>query len=353
MPRGSRREFLLCAGGLGALRGAPAPERKWTPKVAENISGLDEATLRWLAQIGVEWVDLQGAEAVDRDKKGYWTPDDVRAVVQRCAEFGLKVAAITVPFAWEMNAMLGQPGRDRDIENICRSIRAAGAAGVPVFQYRWSPDFYWGAEMGYQRVPGRGGASYTAFDFDLVKDKPPFEELGPISREQLWTRLLYFLKPTVEAAEKAGVKLSLHPKDPPQPVVRGVERLFTNVRQIEEFLDTVPSPASGFTFCQGTVTEMGADVIDAIRRIGGRGRIHHVHFRAVRGRVPRYVETFIDEGDVDMLAAMRAYKAVGYEGALVSDHTPQLTGDLPGGKLGRTFSHGYIRALIQAVNAED
>ncbi|MEK7408717.1 MAG: mannonate dehydratase [Acidobacteriota bacterium] len=348
----SRRAFLQSAGGLPALRGAAAPKRKWQPKVAENIGGLDEATLRWLAEIGVEWVDLQGAEAVDRDKKGWWSQDDVEAAVRRCAEFGLKLAVITAPFAWEMNAMLGKLERDRDIENICRSIRAVGEAGVPVFQYRWSPDFYWGPEMGYKRVKGRGGAMYSAFDFELVKDKPPFEQLGPISREELWTRLMYFLKPVLEAAEKANVKLALHPKDPPQPVVRGIARLFTNIEQMEGFLDAVPSPASGFSFCQGTVTEMGVNVIEAIRRIGGRGRIHHVHFRAVRGRVPRYVETFIDEGDVDMLEAMRAYKAAGYEGALVSDHTPQLTGDLPGGKMGRSFSHGYIRALIHAVNAE-
>ncbi|MCP5114402.1 MAG: TIM barrel protein, partial [bacterium] len=182
-----------------------------------------------------------------------------------------------------------------------RSIRAVGEAGVPVFQYRWSPDFYWGKEMGYYSVEGRGGAVYKAFDNELVKNQPPFENLGVIPYDVLWDRLIYFLKPLAEAAEKANVKLSLHPKDPPQPVVRGIARLLTNTDQIERFLDAVPSPASGFTFCQGTVTEMGVDVIDAIRRIGGRGRIHHVHFRAVRGRVPKYVETFIDEGDVDML----------------------------------------------------
>jgi mannonate dehydratase len=320
--------------------------------VAENIGDPEEGTLRWLAQLGLKWIDLQGSEAVDQDKKGWWSGADVRAVQQRCREFGLEIACITVPIAWQMRPMLGKPERDLDIENICKSIRAAGEARIPVFQYRWSPDFYWGKEMGYKPVPGRGGARYSAFDYDLVKDQPPFADLGPISYDELWSRLMYFLKPAVEAAEKANVKLSLHPKDPPQPVVRGIARLLTNTEQIEKFVDAVPSPASGFTFCQGTVTEMGVDVIDAIRRIGRRGKIHHVHFRGVRGKVPRYVETFIDEGDVDMLEAMRAYKSVGYTGALVSDHTPQLTGDVTGGKLGRSFSHGYIRALIQAVNAE-
>ena len=111
--------------------------------------------------------------------------------------------------------------------------------------------------------------------------------------------------------KRPASRCRLHPKDPPVKAMRGVSRLLTSTEEIEAFLDAVPSPANGFTFCQGTVTEMGVDVIDAIRRIGGRGRIHHVHFRAVRGSVPRYEETFIDEGDVDMLDAMRAYKDVG------------------------------------------
>ncbi|MCP5115815.1 MAG: TIM barrel protein [bacterium] len=352
----TRRSFLETTAAMlatGATAGTFAKNRPgaWQPRVAENIGNLDEVTLRWMAQLGLKWVDLQGTAAVDRDKKGWWSPGDIAAVRQRCREFGLELACITVPFAWQMNSMLGKPERDTDIENIRRSILAVGEAGVPVFQYRWSPDFYWGEEMGYRSVEGRGGAIYKAFDNDIVKNQPPFEGLGVIPYDELWDRLMYFLKPLAEAAEMANVKLSRHPKDPPQPVVRGIARLFTNIDQMERFLDAEPSPASGFTFCQGTVTEMGVDVIDAIRRIGGRGRIHHVHFRAVRGRVPKYVETFIDEGDVDMLEAMRTYKEVGYLGAIVSDHTPKVTGDVAGGKIGRSFSHGYIRALIQAVNA--
>ena len=348
-----RRDWMkFAAAALGTIRARAAQKPRWEPKVAENISGTDDVTLRWLAQLGLKWVDLQGSESVNREKKGFWTLEDLQLVQRKCREFGLEIAAITVPIAWEMSAMLGAAGRDRDIENINRSIRAVGEAGIPVFQYRWSPDWVWGSEMGYKTAPGRGGAQYLSFDFDLVKDKPPFKEVGSISYEELWGRLMYFLKAVIPAAEKANVKLALHPKDPPQKVVRGVARLFTNVEQVEKLFEAAPSPVNGFSFCQGTFTEMGVNVIDAIRRIGGRGRIHHVHFRGVRGRVPNYTETFIDEGDVDMLAAMRAYKAVGYQGALVSDHTPHLTDDVPGGRIGRTFSHGYIRALIQAVNGE-
>jgi mannonate dehydratase len=334
------------------MPGSAASKGAWEPKVAENITGFNDATLRWMAQLGVQWVDLQGAEEVDRDKKGWWSLEDIRSVQQRCAQFGLRLACVTVPLAWQMNSMLARAGRDQDIERIERSIAAVGQAGVPVFQWRWSPDFKWGPEAGYKSVPGRGGALYRAFDYDLVKDLPPFEELGAISYAQMWERLLYFAKPLVQAAEKAGVKLALHPKDPPVRVLRGIARLFTTTAEIERFFQTVPSPANGFTFCQGTVAEMGADVLDAIRRLGRQGRIHHVHLRAVRGRVPHYVETFIDEGELDMLAALRAYREVGYTGAIVSDHTPGITGDTRDGKIGRSFSHGYLRALIQAVNAQ-
>jgi mannonate dehydratase len=356
MPGTSRRDFVRAAVAVSAApamaRASGSTRGAWEPRVAENVGGLDEATLTWLAQLGHRWVVLQGTDSVDRGNKGYWSLEDLREAQARCRQFGLELASLMIPLGWLMAPMLGAPDRDGSIGNIVRSLQAGGEAGVPVFERRWSPDFKWGAEVGYFDQPGRGGAIYKAFDWNRVKDAPPFPEIGVIPREALWERLLYFARPVAEAAEAAGVKLSLHPKDPPVKVMRGVERLFTDTAAMERFLDAVPSPANGFTFCQGTVTEMGVDVIDAIHRIGGRGRIHHVHFRAVRGKVPRYTEVFIDEGDVDMLEAMRAYKAVGYSGAIVSDHTPRLPDDLPGGRIGRSFSHGYIRGLIQAVNAD-
>ncbi len=357
-PRLARRSVLLGAPVAGLLGQAcqqapsnPEPGNVWSPRLSENIGTLDDATLRWMAQLGLEWVVLQGTDSVDRDGKGYWSEPDVAAVQQRCASHGLKLHSLMLPLSWLMNSMLAKPERDQDIEHIRMSLAAAGALGVTVIEWRWSPDFRWGEEVGYYDKPGRGGATYKAFDFNRVSDAPPFEEVGNISKEELWERMIYFTDGVMDAAEAAGVKMSLHPKDPPVKAMRGVSRILTTTEDIEAFLDAVPSPANGFTFCQGTVTEMGVDVIDAIRRIGGRGRIHHIHFRAVRGSVPEYEETFIDEGDVDMLEAMRAYKEVGYNLAIVSDHSPGIPGDLPGRKIGRSYSHGYIRGLVQAVNA--
>ena len=333
---------------------SPAPQAadpKWSPRVGENIGDLDDDTLTWMAQLGLEYVVLQGTDWVDRDGKGYWSAADIKDLHARCGAFGLQLHSLMIPIAWLTAAMLGDPARDGMIENIGRSMKEAGASGVEMIEWRWSPDFKWGADVGYYEAQGRGGAVYKAFNYGTVADAEPFSDLGRIARQDLWDRLVYFTEGVMPAAEEAGVKMSLHPKDPPVKSMRGVDRLLTNTDEIEAFLDAVDSPANGFTFCQGTVTEMGVDVIDAIRRIGGRNKIHHVHFRGVRGHVPQYIETFIDEGDVDMLEAMRAYKEVNYTGSLVSDHTPRVTGDIAGGRVGRSFSHGYIRGLIQAVNA--
>jgi len=327
-------------------------KKYWSPIISENVGNVDKSTLSWLAQLGAKWVVLQGTDWVDTEGKGYWTPADIEPIQKRCREFGMELYSMMIPLSWIMSPMLEKPDRDKQIENICRSIRAAGEQGIQMMEWRWSPDFKWGDDVGYYEVEGRGGATYKAFDYSIAKNKPSFPELGIISREQMWDRLIYFCGPVMKAAEEAGVKMSLHPKDPPVKEMRGIARVLTNTDEIIAFLDAVDSPANGFTFCQGTVTEMGVDVIDAIRRIGGRGKINHVHFRAVRGQVPNYVETFIDEGDVDMLEAIKAFKEVNYTGSLVSDHTPKITGDIEFGKLGRSFSHGYIRALVHAANAE-
>lgn len=359
----TRRQFFsgsaaLAAGtalsGCGATPEPEAPAEKawWSPKVSENLGDLNDETLTWMAQLGLEWVCLQGTDWVDREGKGYWSPQDIEILQQRCSAHGLKLYSLMIPLNWLMSSMLDGPEREKDLENIQRSVRTAGSAGVQMIEWRWSPDFKWGDDVGYYSVEGRGGAIYKAFDYSRVDGKPPFPELGEISRDTLFERLVRFAEPVCAVAEEVGVKMSLHPKDPPVKSMRGIDRILTDTDAIEEFLDAVDSPANGFTFCQGTVTEMGVDVIDAIRRIGGRGKIHHVHFRAVRGKVPQYVETFIDDGDVDMLEAMRAYKQVNYTGSLVSDHTPKVIGEISGARIGRTYSHGWIRGMIEAVNKE-
>jgi mannonate dehydratase len=222
---------------------------------------------------------------------------------------------------------------------------------VGLLEWRFWPDFYWDERVGYYTVKGRGGARQRAFDHDRVKDLPPFPEIGPVDANEMWARFLHFARPVVDAAEKASLRLTMHPNDPPVSVMRGVARIFHHTDGLRRFLKEVPSKASGITFCQGTIAEMGVDVLEEIRHFGRLGKIFLVHFRAVRGKVPRYTEVFLDEGDLDMFQVMKTYREVGYLGPMVSDHTPGVEGDTAWGHRGRTFSHGYMRALVQAANA--
>ena len=321
------------------------------PKLSENLADVRPATLRWLKQLGSRHVVFQGTDSVDPDNKGFWTQEDVQRVKNNCDEAGLALESMMIPIDFYRQARLGQAGRDQEIDHVCRTIQAAGAVGIPMLEWRFWPDFYWDERVGYYTVEGRGGAKLRAFDYSRVQNAAPFAEIGVVDEKEMWARFLYFARPIVAAAEKANVRLTMHPNDPPVPVMRGVARIFHHPDGLRRFLKEVPSKASGITFCQGTITEMGVNVLEEIRSFCRQGKIFLVHFRFVKGKVPRYTEVFIDEGDLDPLLAMKAYRDVGYQGPIVSDHTPRVEGDTPWGHRGRAYSLGYIRALVRAVNA--
>jgi mannonate dehydratase len=259
---------------------------------------------------------------------------------------GLRVGIMTL-LNITPRIVLAQPGRDEDIEKVIRSIRAAGAVGIPVLDY----DFYsHRAEEGYGQVPGRGGALYTDYREERLRALPDLPELGYPTAEQTWARLRYFLQAVLPVAEEAGVRLCLHPNDPPPPVSRGAAQVIHGFEGMRQAVDIVPSVANGITFCLGSFAEWGVDVVEAIRYFGERDKIHNVHYRNPRGTYPNYVETFIDEGDTNMLLAMKAFRDVNYRFTLCSDHVPRMTDDTDNGLIGRAFNHGYIRAMIQAVN---
>src|SRR5262245_39048761 len=349
----TRRKFLLgsAAAMVGGSAKPEAAREKWIPKLSENLADVNADTLRWLAQLGCKHVIFQGTDGVDADRKGYWSPGDVRAAKKSCGQAGLVLESMMIPIDFYKTARLGRPGRHREIDNVCRTIRAAGEEGVPMLEWRFWPDLFWDERVGYYSIEGRGGAKLRAFDYARVKDRPPFPEIDEVSAQAMWERFLYFARPIVAAAEKANVRLTMHPNDPPVPIMRGVARIFHHPDGLRRFLREVPSAHSGITFCMGTVAEMGVDVLEEIRHFGKQGKIFLVHCRAVRGKVPKYTEVFIDEGDLDMVEAFKTFREVGYQGPIVSDHTPGVEGDSAWGHRGRTFSAGYMRALVQAVNA--
>lgn len=239
----------------------------------------------------------------------------------------------------------GLPGRDRQMDAWCKVLRGIGAAGVPAT----ATTFYAISHFRTTPTVGRGGARYSTFDHEEFMKAPPQYPGKEIDEDRLWENIAYFLQRVVPVAEEAGVRIALHPDDPPIPeALGGAGRIVVSVENYQHIFDLVPSDAMGMLFCQGCVAEMGADVLETIRYMGARNKIVFVHLRNIRGTPYKFREVFIDEGEVDMLRAMQTYREVGFKGAFMMDHTPVIPHP-SGDWAGRAYANGYIRALIQAV----
>jgi mannonate dehydratase len=333
-------------------------------KIGKQLADVSEQSLRFYRQIGVEQVGIparyvteprRSRPLVPPPQEGpvgpqppAWDLDELRRICDRVRQFDLEPVAIGLPISG--NVLLGRPGRDEDLARIRACIRTAGRAGLQVLTYSFTA---LRASAGYYLVEagGRGGAAYRAFDYQRVAHLPPLESVGRHSREQMWERLVSFLRGVIPAAEEAGVRLALHPNDPPVPEFRGVAQPVRSLADLQGVLEAVESPANTIFLDTGVLTEMGERAPEAIRAFGSRGRIGMVHFRNVRVETPyyRYVETFHDEGDCDMAGCMRAFVESGYTGMVEPDHTPGIIGDTLDTHVGWAFAIGQLIALRNAV----
>lgn len=250
-------------------------------------------------------------------------------------------------------AKLGIDGKDEQIENFITLMKNMKKIGLDTICYNWMPVISW-ARTDFEKV-GRGGALVTAFSYDKIKDLP-VTEYGEFSEDTMWKNLEYFLKAVVPEAEKSGIKLALHPDDPPVPKIRGIARIMRTADAFKKLIDLYPSPSNGLTLCQGTFATMGEDIPTVIKYFGKRNKIFFVHFRDVRGDKWNFEETFHDEGKTDMYEAMKTYFEVGFSGPMREDHVPTVAGDSnehPGySELGTLFAMGYIKGLIEAAKKE-
>lgn len=328
-------------------------------KIALSL-GRSQREMQFARQLGLTYV----VSALAANPKGYLELDELVAARKRFADHGLSFDVIeNLPTPHYDKAMFGLPGRDEQIENVCKTIRNMGKAGIAVLQYQWM--LLGGLRTEYSPV-GRGGARVSRFDWKVAK-RSPIAALdwrpGPdglihtpdreLSAEQVWDNLTYFLKGIIPAAEEAGVKVAAHPDDAPIPSFMGVARILTSLDGLQRLIDAVPSPNNGLGFCQGTIASMaGVDMLDAIHRFGRQGKIFFAHFRNPRGQVPVFEEVFPDEGDTDMLAAVRAYRDVGFDGVIRVDHAPAVVGDTHSE---RTFAYqvGYFKGLVDAIEILD
>ena len=319
-------------------------------QLAEMLPPVPSALWTLASQMGLEWA--VGGLPFDDPQNGADAPWDYLPLLrmqQRYQSAGFKLAVIEARPPYN-KVKRGLPGRDEEIAAICTLIENMGKLGIPVWCYEWMTDFNWLRTN--TSTPSRGGSIVTSFDASLLRDAPP-TELGPIAEDELWTNLEYFLKRVLPVAEKANVKLAMHPDDPPLSPIRGVGRIMRSPENYQRLLDLVPSPMNGITLCQGNFTLMTNDLPSVIRKFGAQQKIFFVHFRDVRGTPEKFVETFHDDGQTDMLACMRAYREVGFDGVCRPDHVPTMEGDSNDrpsySHIGRLFAIGYIKGLRQAV----
>jgi len=311
---------------------APTPSPLW--KLARQ-AGID------LAVGGLPFDDLRPGE-------GLCDLDPLTRMQARYAEGGFKLAVIEARPPLN-KAKRGLPGRDAEIDMVCTLLENMGKLGIPVWCYEWMTDFNWLRTN--MATPSRGGSVVTSFDLNDVPadltDGPPIDEAA------LWANLEYFLQRVLPVAEKAGVRLSMHPDDPPLSPIRGVGRIMRSIANFQRLLDMADSPMNTITLCQGNFTLMTPDLPGAIRSFGQK--ISFVHFRDVRGVPEKFEETWHDAGQTDMLACMKAYRDIGFDGVLRPDHVPTVEGDSNANagysSFGRLYAIGYIRGLRQAVYA--
>ena len=368
-----RRDFVRLAGlgvaaGTATATAAKAEAVRAEPTVRAAAKAMmkvgtqhdsSDDVLGILAALGVTNICSRLPSARLDDQ---WSVEGLTRLRERVEHFGITLDMVPLPMssnpiarAENPNILLGKsPERDREIDDICQMIRNASRAGIPALKYNLTL-------IGVPRTastPGRGGARYSTFVYDEASQDPPLTEAGVVGPDVYWERITYFLTKVIPVAEEYKVRMACHPQDPGMPRgkgFRGIETVLGNVDGLKRFISISPSPYHGFNFCQGTVSEMlakpGEEIYDVIRYFGSRNKIFNVHFRNIRGGFLRFQETFIDDGDVDMLKAMRVYKEVGFTGMLMPDHVPAIEGDAKGAQA-FAFTFGYIKALIAAVNAE-
>lgn len=315
-------------------------------------SAISDDDLLFLKQIGLRWarVNFHPSHA---------DFDAIARTQKRFARFGLKIFS-AVHYAYRsLRVQLGLPGRDEDIESYNAFLRALGKLGIGVSCYDFHP------ANTYTTARVKTPRGYTAREFRLDDFRSKVEEQRfdrEYSAAEIWANYEYFMKAVLPVAREVGVRLALHPDDPPLAKMNGVAKVFTHydgyrrAERIAERIEGRGSPHWGLTFCVGTWSEggerMGKDVFGMIRDFGGRGKILGIHFRAVSSPLPNFHETFPDEGYLDLYEVMKALREVRFNGSVVPDHVPALIGDEGIRRAGTAYCIAYMRALLRRANEE-
>jgi mannonate dehydratase len=379
LKKGASLAAALSIGGASAGLAAepcasnrPVKKVKWpvlegpdTPKLTLNCPlNATQARMRMHKQFGADYV-LMGGPPLP------WTETGLRAIMDRFHAEGLTVINMMLPV---ISAIIyNREGRDDEIQKVQDSLRAAGAAGLPIVEYNF---YAHRLTEGYYNVPGRGGAGYLGFDYNrkmenpaddnwtypttrsadelgtAPKDLPPLPNEGAHTSEELWSNITYFLEAVIPVAEKANVRMALHPNDPPGPVSRGSHQIMNSFAGWKRLVGIVDSPSNGMTYECGVSNELGEDPLEVLKYLGDRDRINHVHYRNDISETPsiKYVEVFPDNGTVNMFAVMQELVRRKYKFGIFPEHPRKNDIDdrLGGDFVSYLYNLAYARAMLQA-----
>jgi mannonate dehydratase len=322
-------------------------------KIAAQVSPEpDETELAFVNQMGVEYVVLW----TGGDKASYEYYSSRKALFE---SHGLKVYGFGSSSVHNQDAItLNLPGRDAKIEEYKTHIRNLGKAGIPYTTYAHMANGIWSTEREFTR----GGAPARGFDLDRAQTghwagaeyNMPLTHGRVYTEDEIWENFEYFIHQVVPVAEEAGVRIGIHPDDPPVPELGGVPRcIFSNFEGYRRALEIANSPNVGICLCVGCWLEggplMGKDVIETIHYFGEQKKLFKVHFRNVNQPLPHFVETFIDDGYMDMYKVLKAMREVDFDGVFIADHIPSMADDR---RVGTAYTIGYMKALQSRVEAE-
>ena len=288
--------------------------------------------------------------------------DTLKAAQQNFANNGLTLSGLEGDQMDMRRIKQGLHGRDIDIEAYKRMLQNMGRLGIRLLCYNFMVGMNWGRTQA--DIPIRGGALASGFDQAKMQDHKPLDGVGVIPAEQVWENYAYFIERVGPVAAEHGVKMGLHPDDPPVPSIRGVGRIFGTVAGFDRALGLLDAPTHGVTFCQATLGLVHHDVPALATRWGKAGRIPFIHWRDVVGTPECFHEVFHDDGPTDMGALLKTYEDAGIDAFLRVDHVPAMEGEhvaaeaLNSGTagsavtvgyetMGRLFAVGYLKGLLK------
>ncbi len=379
-----RREFskIAAAGGAALLTSTGGSAARLLPippgiKIGTGAQNPTEENMLYLKQLGVTWISSADANRQTSNAEGF------KKICEQWEAGGLKVyneSARTSPNGPVINVpeiVLNLPGRDQKIEEFLNYIRYLGQAGIPCVTYGFEGNGNW--RSGQAKLP-RG---YTGSHCDVASPsfrggwggktyQEPLSHGRVYEAEEIWDNWTYFMEKVVPVAEETGVRIGVHPDDPPEPTLAGVPRIFSSFKGYKRALEIANSPNVGMCLCVGCWLEggprMGKDVVETIKYFGGLKKLFKIHFRNVTAPLPRFTETLMDDGYYDMYKVMKALVDINFDGIVIPDHVPELGvppsgpgGDGGGGpgrggapqtfrpSPGLAYSIGYMNATLKAV----